>query len=167
MVNPLLNRIGDKRKRMVDCCDALNHSRHRRHLRNAGQGIQRHLSAICGEADHRILSRRSPSIFSRATAAFTSCSAMKMDSKSASVVSCARPLVRSLHLHRSRGEHRTAANFSRRALRPVYNIDYSRCIFCGYCVEACPTDAITHGHGFELAPYDISALVSEKISSWK
>jgi len=20
----------------------------------------------------------------------------------------------------------------------VYNIDYSRCIFCGYCVEACP-----------------------------
>jgi len=41
----------------------------------------------------------------------------------------------------------------------VYNIDYSRCIFCGYCVEACPTDAITHGHGFELATYDISALV--------
>src|ERR1039458_1958652 len=33
----------------------------------------------------------------------------------------------------------------------VYNIDYNRCIFCGYCVEACPTDAITHGHGFELA----------------
>jgi len=44
----------------------------------------------------------------------------------------------------------------------VYNIDYSRCIFCGYCVEACPTDAITHGHGFELAPYDISALVYRK-----
>src|ERR1700688_3092458 len=41
----------------------------------------------------------------------------------------------------------------------VYNIDYSRCIFCGYCVEGCPTDAITHGHGFELAPYDVSALV--------
>ena len=33
----------------------------------------------------------------------------------------------------------------------VYNIDYNRCIFCGYCVEACPTDAITHGHGFEIA----------------
>ena len=32
----------------------------------------------------------------------------------------------------------------------VYNIDYNRCIFCGYCVEACPTDAITHGHGFEI-----------------
>ena len=44
----------------------------------------------------------------------------------------------------------------------VYNIDYSRCIFCGYCVEACPTDAITHGHGFELASYDVSTLIMRK-----
>jgi NADH-quinone oxidoreductase subunit I len=44
----------------------------------------------------------------------------------------------------------------------VYNIDYSRCIFCGYCVESCPTDAITHGHGFELATYEINALVYRK-----
>ncbi len=44
----------------------------------------------------------------------------------------------------------------------VYNIDYSRCIFCGYCVEACPTDAITHGHGFELASFDTSTLVYRK-----
>jgi NADH-quinone oxidoreductase subunit I len=44
----------------------------------------------------------------------------------------------------------------------VYNIDYSRCIFCGYCVEACPTDAIVHGHGFEIAAYDTSALIYRK-----
>src|SRR6476646_3455080 len=44
----------------------------------------------------------------------------------------------------------------------VYNIDYSRCIFCGYCVEACPTDAITHGHGFEIASYNTSTLVYRK-----
>ena len=44
----------------------------------------------------------------------------------------------------------------------VYNIDYSRCIFCGYCVEACPTDAITHGHGFELASYNTSTLIQRK-----
>jgi NADH-quinone oxidoreductase subunit I len=51
----------------------------------------------------------------------------------------------------------------------VYNIDYSRCIFCGYCVEACPTDAITHGHGFELATYDINSLIYRKeqlLESW-
>jgi NADH-quinone oxidoreductase subunit I len=44
----------------------------------------------------------------------------------------------------------------------VYNIDYSRCIFCGYCVEACPTDAITHGHGFEFVTSNINALIYRK-----
>ena len=44
----------------------------------------------------------------------------------------------------------------------VYNIDYSRCIFCGYCVEACPTDAITHGHGFEAAGFNTSTLIYRK-----
>jgi NADH-quinone oxidoreductase subunit I len=36
----------------------------------------------------------------------------------------------------------------------VYNIDY--------CVEACPTDAITHGHGFEIASYNTSTLIYRK-----
>jgi NADH-quinone oxidoreductase subunit I len=44
----------------------------------------------------------------------------------------------------------------------TYNIDYNRCIFCGYCVEACPTDAITHGHGFELATLNATNLVMRK-----
>src|SRR6201985_3087475 len=44
----------------------------------------------------------------------------------------------------------------------VYNIDYNRCIFCGYCVEAFPTDAITHGHGFEIATFNASTLVYRK-----
>src|SRR5882757_5007922 len=44
----------------------------------------------------------------------------------------------------------------------VYNIDYNRCIFCGYCVEACPTDAITHGHGFEIASLNATTLVMRK-----
>src|SRR5438105_15233901 len=44
----------------------------------------------------------------------------------------------------------------------VYNIDYNRCIFCGYCVEACPKDAITHGHGFELSVYNRADLLKTK-----
>ena len=44
----------------------------------------------------------------------------------------------------------------------VYNIDYNRCIFCGYCVEACPTDAITHGHGFELASLNATTMIYRK-----
>jgi NADH-quinone oxidoreductase subunit I len=29
-------------------------------------------------------------------------------------------------------------------------------------VEACPTDAITHGHGFELASFNVSDLIYRK-----
>jgi NADH-quinone oxidoreductase subunit I len=29
-------------------------------------------------------------------------------------------------------------------------------------VEACPCDAITHGHGFEIAAYDTNSLVYRK-----
>ena len=30
-----------------------------------------------------------------------------------------------------------------------YDIDLTKCIFCGFCEEACPTDAIVETHIFE------------------
>ena len=48
------------------------------------------------------------------------------------------------------------------SLHDALPIDYNRCIFCGYCVEACPTDAITHGHGFELATFNATNLIYRK-----
>ena len=38
----------------------------------------------------------------------------------------------------------------------------SRCIFCGYCEIACPFDAITLGHDYELAEMSRDALVYTK-----
>ena len=37
---------------------------------------------------------------------------------------------------------------SRRTTR--YDIDYNKCIFCGYCTEACPVDAIVETRIFEF-----------------
>ena len=44
----------------------------------------------------------------------------------------------------------------------VYRIDYGRCILCGFCVEACPKDAIKHGHDFEMASYTREGLLRSK-----
>jgi NADH-quinone oxidoreductase subunit I len=38
----------------------------------------------------------------------------------------------------------------------------SRCIFCGYCEIACPFDAITMGHDYELSDANRSELIFTK-----
>jgi NADH-quinone oxidoreductase subunit I len=44
----------------------------------------------------------------------------------------------------------------------VYEINMARCIFCGYCEVACPFDAITMGHDYELSDYHRSDLIFTK-----
>ena len=43
-----------------------------------------------------------------------------------------------------------------------FRINFSRCIFCGYCEEACPTYAIQLIPDFEMAEYNRQDLVFEK-----
>ena len=43
-----------------------------------------------------------------------------------------------------------------------YEINMLRCIFCGYCEEACPVDAIKLGPEYELADFDRKSLVYTK-----
>ena len=43
-----------------------------------------------------------------------------------------------------------------------FRINFSRCIFCGMCEEACPTTAIQLTPDFELAEYKRQDLVYEK-----
>ena len=44
----------------------------------------------------------------------------------------------------------------------VYQINYTRCIFCGYCIEACPTRALTMTNDYELADSSRSRLIFTK-----
>ena len=42
----------------------------------------------------------------------------------------------------------------------VFDIDFSRCIFCGFCVEACQPQSLIHTKQYEGAVYSLSDLVS-------
>ncbi|GAA1849787.1 NADH-quinone oxidoreductase subunit NuoI [Myceligenerans crystallogenes] len=44
----------------------------------------------------------------------------------------------------------------------VYQINYLRCIFCGLCVEACPTRALTMTNDYELAGNSRAGMIFEK-----
>jgi NADH-quinone oxidoreductase subunit I len=44
----------------------------------------------------------------------------------------------------------------------VYQINYLRCIFCGLCIEACPTRALTMTNFYELADYTRGDLIFTK-----
>ncbi len=44
----------------------------------------------------------------------------------------------------------------------VYKIDLLRCIFCGYCVEACPVEALEMSDTYELANFKREDFTFEK-----
>ncbi len=44
----------------------------------------------------------------------------------------------------------------------VYEINLLRCIYCGYCEEACPEDAVILREHYELANYDRDCYIADK-----
>jgi NADH-quinone oxidoreductase subunit I len=44
----------------------------------------------------------------------------------------------------------------------VYEINLLRCIYCGYCEEACPVDAVVLREHYELADYDRKTYIATK-----
>jgi NADH-quinone oxidoreductase subunit I len=55
-----------------------------------------------------------------------------------------------------------AARARQRNVLDRFAIDFSLCMYCGICIEACPFDALYWSPEFEYAEYDIRDLLHEK-----
>ena len=121
------------------------------------QGDGAHASSTCStaEGDHAVSRRRSEPISRRAGAARTACSPTE-DGKAKCVA--LRPLP-------ARSARPTASSWcpgedeqgNRYPL--VFEIDEFRCIFCGYCQEVCPEEAIHVGRHYENSEYSRERFV--------
>ena len=99
----------------------------------------------------------------RATTAGTCSTGTRTGWRSASAASCAPGPARP-----TRSTSRAADNTEEERYSPgerygsVYQINYLRCIFCGLCIEACPTRALTMTNEYELADDNREDLIFTK-----
>ena len=99
----------------------------------------------------------------RASAAVTGCTCTRTGSRSASAARSAPPRARPTASASSPTENTPDNRVSagERYAR-IYEINMSRCIFCGYCELACPFDAITLGNEYEISEYYRDDLIYTK-----
>ena len=88
------------------------------------------------------------------------CAAIRTARSAASPASCARPCA---PRSRSRSRSEWAADGTRRTTR--YDIDLFKCIYCGFCEEACPVDAIveTRIHEYHMEARGENIMTKDKL----
>jgi len=53
---------------------------------------------------------------------------------------------------------------TKKRLMKRFDIDITKCMYCGLCTEPCPTHAIYHTHEFEGSAWDLTGLVKRFIT---
>ena len=93
----------------------------------------------------------------------TSCAAMPTGWSAASAARCARRPARRMRSMWKRPRTPTpSAIRPASAIAKTYEINMLRCIFCGYCEDACPTDAIVLTDVYELSADNRRDLIYTK-----
>ena len=97
---------------------------------------------------------------SRASAACMRCAAIRTARNAASPASSARRCARR---SRSRSSPDVSSDGTRRTTR--YDIDLFKCIYCGFCEEACPVDAIveTRLHEYHMENRGENIMSKDKL----
>ena len=115
------------------------------------------LPARVPQAGDGAVSRRRSRTCRRAGAGASSSRATPTAASAASPATSARSPARSTASRCRRPRTSTGRRYPE-----FFRINFSRCIFCGFCEEACPTYAIQLTPDFEMSEYDRQNLVYEK-----
>jgi len=76
---------------------------------------------------------------------------------------CARACpAKCITVKRGKPEPGTEDKYAGKTMCAEFTIDMLRCIFCGFCEEACPKGAIKLGQEYELAEYTMEACLYDK-----
>ena len=127
-----------------------------------GPRVRRHLPPAVQEADHRPVPRGRTAGLPALPRAPPAPPARERPGEVRRLLALRGRVPVGLHPRRGRRERAGQPRLPGERYARIYEINMSRCIFCGYCELACPFDAITLGTEYEISEYSRDDLIYAK-----